>query len=285
MVSILRYIVFLTLYPCFIHFCLSQKQQDDEIWTPNPEVELPKAMIICYRDVSTQERNECIKNSMKSLLPTMKNGIPSLGVPDFDPYKIKKTVIEFNTGQISSKSVMKNALISGFSRAQVKNVRTKINDRKMYIEIDMKIPELTTQAQYKGSGGFNELRVNSTGWMKVTLNKMSGTWKFLGEIENIQGEDYMIFKKFDIDNLAIKNMQINATGLFPDPDVNSLVLEFINQYWESLYQQVLPQMKSVWEPITLGSVNKFFAHVPFRRLMPKQEMKPKSESDELKKVK
>uniref|UniRef100_A0A336MFV3 CSON001101 protein n=1 Tax=Culicoides sonorensis TaxID=179676 RepID=A0A336MFV3_CULSO len=285
MISTLRYILFLMLYPCLIHFCLSQKQQDDETWTPNPEVELPKAMIICYRDMPTQERNECIKNSMKSLLPAMKNGIPSLGVPDFDPYKIKKTVIEFNTGQISSKSVMKNALISGFSRAQVKNVRTKINDRKMYIEIDMKIPELTTEAQYKGSGGFNELRVNSTGWMKVTLNKMSGTWKFLGEIENIQGEDYMIFKKFDIDNLAIKNMQINATGLFPDPDVNSLVLEFINQYWESLYKQVLPQMKSVWEPITLGSVNKFFGHVPFRRLLPKQETKPKSESDVLKKVK
>lgn len=101
-------------------------------------------------------------------------------------------------------------------------------------------------------------------------DKISGIWKLLGEIESIQGEDYMIFKKFDLENLQIKGMSINATGLFPDPDVNAFVLEFVNQYWESLYQQILPQLKSVWEPITLGSINKIFGRVPFRRLLPKK---------------
>lgn len=102
------------------------------------------------------------------------------------------------------------------------------------------------------------------------IDKISGIWKLLGEIESIQGEDYMIFKKFDLENLQIKGMSINATGLFPDPDVNAFVLEFVNQYWESLYQQILPQLKSVWEPITLGSINKIFGRVPFRRLLPKK---------------
>lgn len=82
----------------------------------------------------------------------------------------------------------------------------------------------------------------------------------------------MIFKKFDLDNLQIRGMNINATGLFPDPDVNAFVLEFVNQYWESLYQQILPQLKSVWEPITLGSINKIFSRVPYRRLLPKKNV-------------
>lgn len=128
-------------------------------------------MLICNRDVPAQERNECIKNSIKSLLPTMKDGYASLGIYHFDPYKIKKSIIEFNTGTIFSKSVMKDALISGFSRAQVKNVRTKVNQRKMYIELDIKLPFLTTEALYTGFGGFNELRINSSGYMKVTLSK------------------------------------------------------------------------------------------------------------------
>lgn len=103
----------------------------------------------------------------------MKDGYAPLGISYFDPYKVKKSVVEFSTGTIFSKSVMKDALISGFSRAQVKNVRTKVNDRKMYIELDMKLPVLTTEAMYKGFGGFNELRINSSGYMKVTLSKKS----------------------------------------------------------------------------------------------------------------
>lgn len=129
-------------------------------------------MLICNRDVSAVERNECIKNSIKSLLPSLKSGYAPLKISHFDPYKIKRSVIEFNTGTIFSKSVMKDALISGFSGAHVKNVRTKVNDRKMYIELDVKLPYLTTEAMYKGFGGFNELRINSSGYMKVTLSKL-----------------------------------------------------------------------------------------------------------------
>lgn len=101
----------------------------------------------------------------------MKGGYAPLNIVSFDPYKVKKSTIEFSTGTIFSKSVLKDALIYGFSTAQVKNVRTKVNDRKMYIELDMRIPVLTTEAMYKGTGGFNELRINSNGFMKVVLSK------------------------------------------------------------------------------------------------------------------
>ncbi|XP_063701013.1 uncharacterized protein LOC134831264 [Culicoides brevitarsis] len=272
MTSVSTFVICLSLIVCVIPVIFSESTSDEEeTWVPNPEVELPPSMIICRRDAPSQERNECIKNSIKSLLPLLRDGYEPLGITHFDPYKVKKTIIEFNTGTIFSKSVMKDALISGFSRSQVKNVRTKVNDRKMYIELDAKVPQIATEAMYKGSGGFNELRITSSGWMKVVMTKVTGTWKFLGEIETIDNEDYMIFKKFDLDNLQMKGMSINATGLFPDPDVNAFVLEFVNQYWETLYKQILPQVKSAWEPITLGYVNKIFGRIPFRRLFPKED--------------
>lgn len=70
--------------------------------------------------------------------------------------------------------------------------------------------------------------------------------------------------------LDITNMKINATGLFPDPDLNNVALEFLNQYWEPVYRQAYPQTKATFAPIVVDAVNKIFGRVPFKRLMPKE---------------
>lgn len=80
----------------------------------------------------------------------------------------------------------------------------------------------------------------------------------------------MIIKSLDLANFVVRNMHFDITGLFPDPDVNELALGFLNQVWQSVYQQILPQLKSVWEPATLDMVNKIFGRVPYRRLLPKE---------------
>lgn len=90
-----------------------------------------------------------------------------------------------------------------------------------------------------------------------------------GVIETVDGEEYMMIKSFDM-LPTIQNLKVYATGLFPDPDVNQFAVEFLNQYWRSLYEQLYPYTRQVWEPVILGAINNIFGRVPFRRLMPKE---------------
>lgn len=80
-----------------------------------------------------------------------------------------------------------------------------------------------------------------------------------------------MIKAFEVAELDIQKMNFNATGIFPEPELNAFVIEFVNQYWKSFYKQILPQARSMYEPIVLEAINKVFARVPFRRLMPKDE--------------
>lgn len=46
-----------------------------------------------------------------------------------------------------------------------------------------------------------------------------------------------------------------------------LVLDFINQYWPYIYREVLPESRSVWEPIAVRDANKFLLHVPIKKIL------------------
>lgn len=80
----------------------------------------------------------------------------------------------------------------------------------------------------------------------------------------------MVIKSLDVTNSQIQNFKANITGLVADPDVNSFILEFINQNWKIFLDQFLDQTKSGWEPTYLNIFNKIFGKIPFDQLMPKE---------------
>ncbi|XP_063697626.1 uncharacterized protein LOC134828579 [Culicoides brevitarsis] len=235
----------------------------------NPEVALPPSMIICKRNLPVKERNDCILKSIESLLPSLKNGYAPLGINPLDPYKVKKTTLQFKQGPVYAKLQMRDAIVSGLTRGKAKAVRSKVNDNKMYLEVDVELPKLRTSANYKGYGGVNDIKVDSSGYANITHTKITSTWKIYGNIETIQNEEYMMVKAFEVSDLNIDKMRFNVTGIFEDPELNNFINEFVNSQWKNFYKQVLPQARSMYEPIALDSVNKIFGRVPFRRLMPK----------------
>lgn len=45
------------------------------------------------------------------------------------------------------------------------------------------------------------------------------------------------------------------------------VIGFVNSYWKSLYQTILPQTKPVWEAIVVQETNKILAHLPISAVL------------------
>lgn len=97
---------------------------------------------------------------------------------------------------------------------------------------------------------------------------MTASFKFNGILESLSdGEDYMIIKSAKINGVSMHKMKLRGTGLFPDPDLNSAVVEILNETWETLLQQIFPRFKSSWDPIIVQLINRFFERVPFRLLI------------------
>lgn len=46
-----------------------------------------------------------------------------------------------------------------------------------------------------------------------------------------------------------------------------MVLDFVNQYWQFLYREMLPETKKRMEPILLAEANKFLQYVPIRKML------------------
>lgn len=46
-----------------------------------------------------------------------------------------------------------------------------------------------------------------------------------------------------------------------------MVVTFMNTYWRFVYQQILPQTKSVWEPMFVHESNRFLETLPIDSMM------------------
>ncbi|XP_055598035.1 putative beta-carotene-binding protein [Uranotaenia lowii] len=234
----------------------------------DPEAELPSFMRICNRD--DPELGQCLKDSIQRLLPQLHGGIPSIGFPSIDPYTQESNYFEYKNDKIFGSLHVRNGKSYGLSRAQIRDVRATADDNSLQMEVDVLFPKVVSEGKYKGEGRFNAIKVVSKGYFNVTTLDVKVTWKFVGRVAERNGEQYMMIENFDM-NPEVGDMKIYATGLFPDPGLNQVALDFVNQYWPMLYKQMLPETRQTWEPIMLDLLNKMFNRVPYRRLLPKSE--------------
>lgn len=184
----------------------------------------------------------------------------------FDPLQVKKAYFEYKQNQVMATLNIKNAKVIGMSGAEVKEVRSNLTDTSLDLDLDVRFPKVFMEGNYKGEGRFNEYKVKSRGFFNVTYSNVFIMWKMSAQLETRNGEDYMKVQSVNIVP-AVGHMKVFATGIFPDPILNQLALDFINEYWPYYYQQMLPETRKSWEPILVNAVNQIFNRVPFRRLM------------------
>ncbi|XP_040168618.1 uncharacterized protein LOC120903319 [Anopheles arabiensis] len=244
-----------------------QKEEVAEMMV-DPEVELPAFMDICYRD--SPDLSNCIKNSIQRMLPEMHAGIESLGFPSLDPFLSKSTYVDYKRNQMAASMHVKNAKTYGMRKAQILDVRATATDKFMNLAVDVRFPEIVMEGYFKGEGRFNSIKLASKGYFNNTMTDVTTTWKMSGHVKERDGEQYLEIEDFDM-SPEVGNMKIYATGLFPDPELNQIALEFVNQYWPMFYKEMLPGTRQVWEPVMIELVNKIFLRVPYRRLLPKEE--------------
>lgn len=97
---------------------------------------------------------------------------------------------------------------------------------------------------------------------------VSCTFKIMGKPKESDPK-YMKIAEFDMSNIQLKKFKLEGTGFVPDPDLNQLAMEFVNQNWRQFYTHFIPSTKATWEPLFLETLNKLFERVPFDRIISK----------------
>ncbi|XP_063706478.1 uncharacterized protein LOC134835528 [Culicoides brevitarsis] len=229
---------------------------------------LPPGMILCSRNSSNSVRSDCIKDSINHLIPQLKNGFPPLDFPILDPFLVNRTYIEYEQNFLKAKLNVTEALVRGVSTGEVKMVKSKLNSTHFYVLFDLHVPVIQIEADFEGRTLFNDLVVQSEGHAVIDCFKVIATFKFNGVLQTLDdGEDYMIVKSANFTKVVMEEMKLNGTGLLPEPELNEVVVQILNEIWEMLLQNIFPRFKASWDPIIVDLLNCFFEKVPFNMLM------------------
>jgi len=242
-------------------YCLALPR---EIQTDNADIELPDGAISCQID--SPSRDECIKEAIQDMLPKLQKGLDYLNIPPLDPYTVNGTTFEYKRGELYTMLNLKTVTFYGLSKTQIKDVRTKIDDNGMYTEIDIFLPRFFAEGLYKASGKFNSFKINSKGYFNMTFIDTASTQKMRGVFETKNGQQYLKLVEYDL-MPVIGDLKAYMTGIFPDPQLNRLANEFINQYWPFLYRDIIPETKAMWEPLILSELNAFLLRLPFNKML------------------
>ncbi|XP_026463357.1 uncharacterized protein LOC113366024 [Ctenocephalides felis] len=128
---------------------------------------------------------------------------------------------------------------SGAAIGEIKEVRATVTDDSLEMEIDLMFDNLIFEGNYKFDGGVNLFQIHTKGFFNISMEGVSTTWAVKGELEERDGEKYMVIKEADMSPVP-SNVNIYATNIFPDKAVNDAFLVTMNQNWRSLYKEALP---------------------------------------------
>lgn len=227
---------------------------------------LPKGILTCDQD--DPELNQCIKNTINQQLPLLHKGSLRLNIPPLDPLRIPDGRYGYSGGPVGGVLILKGANLYGISKSTIKKVDTKILADGVTSTMVSYFPRILVDGNYKADVKFNELKMRPKGHFNLTLTDVTLKAKMTGQFKTVDGKKYLQLNSVEAEP-EIGNLRIFATGLFPDPILNNVVLDFANQYWPEIVKTVVPQTKSTWEPIVLDTANKFLSAVPFESLLRK----------------
>ncbi len=142
-----------------------------------------------------------------------------LNIPPIDPYTVNGSTFEYKRGDIFATLTLKTVTFYGMSKAEIKDVRTKIDENGMSTEIDVFTPRIYAEGLYKASGKFNSFKINAKGAFNMTFIDTSSTQKMKGVFEDRDGERYLRIESFDIVPY-IGDLKVSMTGIFPDPELS-----------------------------------------------------------------
>ncbi|XP_026826274.1 circadian clock-controlled protein [Ooceraea biroi] len=224
------------------------------------DLELP--VQTCKHDAP--DYSSCLRLAMQEAWPNIIPGIPELDLPRLDPYFTKEQRNVYASGDIHADTTVTDVNTYGLAKTRFLAVRPEYSDDFLKLEIDVEIPKMLIEGNFKAEGGMGAFKLGGEGFFNISLEDIKGTWAIEGHVAN----DRWTIEHFLI-SPEIGKMQIWFSDLFNgNEELNKTALKFVNEYWPSLYRSVLPFMAEMWDAELTQISNRIFSKVSFSKTFP-----------------
>ncbi|XP_067625569.1 uncharacterized protein [Eurosta solidaginis] len=215
---------------------------------------------VCKR--SSADFNDCVKKLLQNSIQRIKNGDKELHIPVIDPLRLNRTTFQYSNGNIRGRITMRDGQTYGFSKTQVQKIDLKINGDRIKMKAHSFVPEIRVAGNYKADIYLNNVQMRPKGQFNVSLFNVNIDQLYEGGFYEADGYRFVRMDKFEADP-KVSDFKFFANGLFPDPTLNELALNIVNQYWRQIFQVFLPETRQYWGPMLLQQLNDIMSVVPY----------------------
>ncbi|XP_011064517.1 PREDICTED: uncharacterized protein LOC105152119 [Acromyrmex echinatior] len=217
----------------------------------------------CKQDAA--DNSACLKQAFEKAWPRFIEGLPEFDFPPMDPLFYEYGKVMLNSGELRGELIMSNVTAIGLSKARIFNARTQFLSHDVFrLEIGVQMPKLFLKGAAKINGSLSIFRIVNEGNFNITLNDVRALWEITGHVVN----DTWIVEQFHITPL-IGKFKIYYKDLSESTkEFSDLLINFVNEYWPTIYRTVLPIMAKEWDKFYIDIANRLFAKVSFSKVFP-----------------
>lgn len=226
------------------------------------DYQLPATVKTCKKD--SEDFSSCLRLAIQEAWPTFIQGLPDFDIPPLDPYHVDSHSVDYENGQLRAHMTATDVRTYGLAKTRFLSVKPEIKDDFFRLEIDIEIPKLLLDGDYKAEGSLHSFKVGGKGFFNVSMEDIRGTWDISGHIVN---------DKWKVEHFRVAptvgDMKIWFSDLFHgNEDLNRAALVLANEYWPVVYRGMLPRLIDEWDPYFTEFINRFFSKISFSTVFP-----------------
>ncbi|XP_073821185.1 uncharacterized protein [Musca autumnalis] len=217
--------------------------------------------------LSDPNKNECIRGLFMKILPELKQGLPEYGMGSLDPYYYNRGIFRYASEGIQGGLLIKNMQIHGISNLQVKSFIGNFTDNSLIVKLGLEIKQLKADGQFKADVKFGGLRLVPKGPFNITIDNVKAVALTDGKFINSDDNGMRLQLSRLNANVAVGNAKIIANGIFSDRNLNTMILNLVNENLPEITRVGIPATRDQWAPILVEHINNFFAQVPLEKFL------------------
>ncbi|XP_076620817.1 circadian clock-controlled protein daywake [Colletes latitarsis] len=226
------------------------------------DYQLPASVKTCKKD--SEDFSSCLRLAIQEAWPTIVQGLPDFDLPPLDPYFTETYDTNYENGQLRGLLSAKNVRTYGLAKARFLSVKPEIVDDFFRLEIDLDLPKIFIDGDYKAEGSLGSFKVGGEGVFNISMEDVKCTWDISGHV----ADDRWKVEHFIL-TPVIGTMKIWFSDLFNgNEEMNRAAMLFVNEYWPVVYRGMLPKMIEAWDVYLTEVVNRFFSKISFSTVFP-----------------
>ncbi|XP_014289097.1 protein takeout [Halyomorpha halys] len=230
------------------------------------QANVPSYINVCSRNDPKVE--ECIMNSIEVLRPKLVDGIPELGVPSFEPWKIPQEFVLIRGGDL--KAIGTDVRVWGTSKFEIKSLKADIQKDKLRFEFEVTFPYMNIEGNYDVNLRILTIHIKGNGPFQSNNTDVDARAILNGVIVERNGKKYLEYKSADLTvDWSIGNIMLG--NLFNgDKTLGTAVNNALNQNKRAVMDALKPRIEKMVAKHVMDVANKINNQFTYDELFPEK---------------